>query len=520
MCENEQLKRTVVDLSKKLNHFRRKSMAAHLPPEILLGIFNQIVPPPWMLGGIRELTLDSLYSMDLEMKTILCLVCASWNRVATELLYRHVHLRSIGQVAAFSCALETPTGLGAIVRRLDIGCFIPYGYSRLFRNETQQILERCSHLTHFGFVPPSLDPMVDTPYNLSAVPMKNTVTSLAFSPDVDVDVILGLLAQLCANLRALSIPFDHHLYSELEFPQLEELNVFIMAKVRESLPISPPVIWPWSMPLLKRLLLSTMSLDPGRLAWNRFAPLFIDTYGKYLDFLSLRVPSFSSDRPLSCQNIDNTCPRLKHLAIAAMTQSDCEATLDFVNGHPIVEHLDIWCRWTAESRHPRLNAPDEDKLRAAFPSLLTCRFLDASFIYFDRIPLDFPPNPTHEKTLTSSQTPPTVSLPLWWRTIIAFVDPASPNSEYDLNDSVRFADLRIEEDSDSDSEESDSDEDDDTNDEDSASLIQSDYGQDEYSSGDSDSGYDDFDEQLPDCRQQVDRAEALEIFAAICGRNQ
>ncbi|KAJ7761051.1 hypothetical protein B0H16DRAFT_558601 [Mycena metata] len=132
-----------------------RSSSASLPPEILLKIFRDALPPPWLLAGAESLpsVLDIL-AIDSRMKLSLIGVCKSWNRVATELLYERVALHRITQLAVFVRALEDQVGLGALVRHLDIHSFVPRGYFRFFETATQRVLELCPRLIHIGFSPP------------------------------------------------------------------------------------------------------------------------------------------------------------------------------------------------------------------------------------------------------------------------------------------------------------------------------------------------------------------------------
>ncbi|KAJ7761085.1 hypothetical protein B0H16DRAFT_1719779 [Mycena metata] len=95
-----------------------------IPHEILLRIFRNSLPPPWLLNSATRdiLISNSIYSLDLTAKLSILAVCKDWYQVGTEILYEDVHLHRIGQLPAFVRALEGHAGLGDLVRRLDLSC--------------------------------------------------------------------------------------------------------------------------------------------------------------------------------------------------------------------------------------------------------------------------------------------------------------------------------------------------------------------------------------------------------------
>ncbi|KAJ7071953.1 hypothetical protein C8F01DRAFT_1101959 [Mycena amicta] len=452
--ENAELKETVRRLSTRLMKYQSRVSVAELPHEILLMIFRKCLPPSWML--VRELIPDSLYATDLERKTFLALVCKAWNRVASDLLYGNVHLRSIGQVVSFARALETQSGLGPIVRHLELSCFVSRGYRAIFEAETSRILDLCPRLAHFGFVPNFLIPTM-----VCKLPRMNpTITSLEFTPDVDFTIVLAALTQLCPGLRSLALPFTESYvdtYPQLNFPVLDELRVLIFMKKDENSGMLAPSLWNWSMPVLQGLWLVAMPNNisyRSRISWLAFAPLFLDAFGTNISFLSLHVANFWEPTILRVR-----CPKLKHLVITTTRrwQDPSSCAMPTVESHAGVRYLDVWCQCNAEIEPSRLHLPDVHKLKSGFPCLVACRFLDASFIHFHRLPLEFPPGlpafrgeivfegPRHRTSIY--ETDLRLPLPGWWRTIVDFVDPASVYSQYDLTDTARFEGHELEEDS-------------------------------------------------------------------------
>jgi hypothetical protein len=89
-------------------------------------------------------------------------VCKTWHRVGLEFLYESVALHSIGQLPAFVNALEARMGdgggtggVGAFVRQLEIGYWVPRAYYTLHETELAGVLALCPRLTHFAYNPKS-----------------------------------------------------------------------------------------------------------------------------------------------------------------------------------------------------------------------------------------------------------------------------------------------------------------------------------------------------------------------------
>ncbi|KAJ7879625.1 hypothetical protein B0H14DRAFT_1607467 [Mycena olivaceomarginata] len=120
---------------------RCRAHFSELPHEILLMIFCYALPPRWLLSGSGLQSMatypNDILSVDLRMKHSLLSVCKSWNQVGTELLYESVALRRILQLPVFVRALDGRQGLAALVKRLDMNCFVPQGYYQLHDTESE-----------------------------------------------------------------------------------------------------------------------------------------------------------------------------------------------------------------------------------------------------------------------------------------------------------------------------------------------------------------------------------------------
>ncbi|KAF7305935.1 F-box domain-containing protein [Mycena chlorophos] len=393
--ENAELRERVWYLAKRLEvyHWQAdKISVADLPHEILLPILRDALPPWWMLRGIRELTPESIHmhTVDFEMKMSLALVCRSWSAVAIEMLYSNVHLRSVGQVVAFSKALEDRTELGKLVQRLDVGAFVPRGYEVLFDQEMTRIFSLCPRLAHIAFVP--LHRIPSMVYKLPAP--HTTITSLEFSGRIEFETILDILMQMHETLCCLALEYTGNpLETEpcIEFPRLEELCIHGSSPWNPE-PRHEPTLWDWSVPNLQRLWLY------GN---QHLCHASLSKFGANITFLFLTKWSAVG-----------MCPKLQHLAVTGDAAYD---GLRFPKSHSTLQYVDLWCSPEADADADsdsdadadadggaddfplRLKIPDIEqcRLQARFPALRKCRIFDATFVHYRDIsfalsPIDMP----------------------------------------------------------------------------------------------------------------------------------
>ncbi|KAJ6507295.1 hypothetical protein C8R47DRAFT_1209215 [Mycena vitilis] len=299
--ENVRLKQANHVLTLRLGIYCRVDFAA-LPPEILLIIFRNALPPPWMLTGSKSMLLypSDVSAVDLRIKHTLLSVCKSWHGAGTELLYETVTFRRITQLPVFVRALEGRAGLGCLVKHLNLDCFVPRGYPKLYENETKRILELCPSLSHVGFSPPFWTP-VTPPFPA----MNSYITSLEFSSDIPYAVSLPVLVHHCSSLKSLVITIPAAVdggHPVLTFPKLEDLRLtleFYSAVSGSN----------WRTPNLRRLWLSRSHVE---IRFTRDAELqrtekLLETYGRTLTFL--RLTPFHAP----CQSFLDRCPALEHL---------------------------------------------------------------------------------------------------------------------------------------------------------------------------------------------------------------
>ncbi|KAJ6586396.1 hypothetical protein DFH09DRAFT_1274864 [Mycena vulgaris] len=268
----------------------------------MLIIFRCALPPSWVLTEETSLPPfpQSIWSVDLRTKLAIVRVCKPWHRIGLELLYNTVTLRRISQITTFVSALEAHDGLGSLVRKLNISCFVPRGYSELHDHEIKTIFQLCPRLSHFGFKPPFFIP--GPPKSPPAV--GRNITSLEYNRTVEYSLVFPTLVQLCASLQslALSLPTAYDAsYPTLVFEQLRSLRVGFA--VSET-PPQPK----WILPALRRLWLH------GHRCGVSDAEAFLDLFGRTISFLWL-YDFAVTPRSRTIQGLLDRCPALEHLTI-------------------------------------------------------------------------------------------------------------------------------------------------------------------------------------------------------------
>ncbi|KAJ7680926.1 hypothetical protein DFH06DRAFT_432083 [Mycena polygramma] len=356
--ENARLKQANHVLTLRLGIYCRSDFAA-LPPEILLIIFRNALPPPWMLTGSKSMLLypTDVSAVDLHIKHTLLSVCKSWHGAGTELLYETVTFRRITQLPVFVRALEGRAGLGCLVKHLNLDCFVPRGYSKLYEHESKRILELCPNLSHVGFSPPFWTP-VTPPFPA----MNPSITSLEFSSDIPYAAILPVLVQHCSSLKSLVITIPAAVdggHPILTFTKLEDLRL--------TLELDSAVSGSnWRTPNLRRLWLSRSHVE---IRFTRDAELrrtekLLDTYGRTLTFL--RLTPFHA----LFQSFLDRCPALEHLVTHHIPVSI---------KHPVLKYIDVFMSY---------EVPDQPtSWTEGLPSLRRYRRLDSATSILRDIPL-------------------------------------------------------------------------------------------------------------------------------------
>ncbi|KAF7321968.1 F-box domain-containing protein [Mycena kentingensis (nom. inval.)] len=378
-----------------------KTTSAQMPPEILEMILRGSLPPDWMVGQLRETLGPTLRSRTIAQKLGFTLVCKVWNGVATELLYESVYIHRVEQLSAFARTLEGRDGLGALVRNLELSCFVPAECKLLFEDEISKIFHLCPRVARFTHVPIFAVPSLST--HLPAV-STSTLTSLEFGAYVDFDVVQALLASVSTTVRSLKLGFfqleSPSFRTDLDFPLLEGLQVeVIYAQVQ-----NPPSvgIWDWSMPALRRMwLFAAEMVNFGRNA-GPIVERFLARYGNRLEFLSLSVWLDG----IILEELLRPCTSLVHLVLHSKTErswgfwtrSEIHSSwhLDSESrptpAHTTLKYIDIWFPRVADFRLRAIDQIFVPKIRSAYPSLRACRYLDVAFDCFRDLTLRYPPD--------------------------------------------------------------------------------------------------------------------------------
>ncbi|KAJ7074541.1 hypothetical protein C8F01DRAFT_1075975 [Mycena amicta] len=371
--ENSELKSKVDHLSMRIATSELGVSVANLPNELLLLIMRNCVPPSWMLAAE-----GSIHSYDLAAKLALAMVCRRWNHVSTELLYNTVHLHRIGQLPAFVRSLEGRPALRALVRHLQVSCFVPQGYDTLFESEMRILLDLSPRIFTLAFSPVLVRP--NRRWRFPALTSTNIV-HLQLSRHVGSEERIAALVSLSDRLLSLDIPFSPH-PTVLHLPVLADLQVDFDATEE----MTSDDIWDWTMPALRRLWLTTnfraTSRQPAHAV--RTALRLTRSYGEKLVFLSLLLHYTKGE----LQDILDQCPMLHHLVLSPVLSSPATATLH----HAQIRFIDIWVSWVEPFRISKtgcvglLEAP-------GLCSLRLCRRFDATFLcYGNAIPILFPPD--------------------------------------------------------------------------------------------------------------------------------
>ncbi|KAF8189489.1 hypothetical protein K438DRAFT_1971607 [Mycena galopus ATCC 62051] len=312
---------------------------------------------------------------DFVTKLSIIRVCKTWHRIGLEFLYESVTLNWIGQLPSFVSALEAVSGdgigVGAFVRRLEIGYWVPRGYQILQNAELNKIFRMCPRLTHFAFNPQcplgSLPAFPRVPNLRAGSQGELRVTHLEIGDRVEYPAILPALVELSPTLESLSIllpvVYDNN-YPTLTFAHLQSLRLGI--SLHSRLPGAH-----WVIPNLQQLLIHAAA-NYDYVDYNAVFQ-FLEAYGGTLKVLRVgRNPSFRpTATPIDFQQLLLPCPVLQHLSVNEGSHSDTPL-------HPEAE-------WSADVLNKR-SCLEFEHLKTTFPALRMCRYLDACSDFFPNLP--------------------------------------------------------------------------------------------------------------------------------------
>ncbi|KAJ7214469.1 hypothetical protein GGX14DRAFT_610946 [Mycena pura] len=359
-----------------------------LPEETLYFIFRLALPPSWVLihGGSLPPFPRPIWSADMCAKRAITGVCKTWHRIGVEFLYENVMLRSIGQLPAFVRTLETRRELGSFVRRLDVSCMIPRGYSLLYSTEMEKLfsLNLCPSLTHFTVNPSPAEGVVGL---RAPIGTNSTITNLdiGMCDWVNYPDIYPSLAALSQTLASLSItlPADYDVgLPQLTFTHLENMRLDI--RLSSVVPTAH-----WALPSLQRLCLpnwETWEAAPDQIGGKLRD--FVTVYGRSLTYLE--APQIT--RTDLAQAVLESCPALVHLGLYVNGSHFLPAEGAGLH-HARVATLDIFAHPSStfiRARSLELSGVDIARVRSRFPRLRAWRYVDTGMNFL----ADLLPPPT------------------------------------------------------------------------------------------------------------------------------
>ncbi|KAG1784089.1 hypothetical protein EV702DRAFT_1191094 [Suillus placidus] len=393
------------------------------PPEILLDILESALPPTVFLDASLACGPFSAWCLAQRTKKSLVLVCKFWREIGTPLLYREIHLRRIGQVAALLSTLRGNTRLGEMIMDINVSCHVMSQYLVIFDEALQCILGMSPNATRLSLSMGVCDLLVSSvrQYDLSQVVHLDVQVGNEHLPD-----ILLCLPQ-CKNLIILSLSFDTYDKDYVEYLTLEHLQEFqitVMWSVCCKLDFLDEIAWKRKLPCLCRFTVYEWRPRPSQVSQYL---KFLDAHGKCLTTLSITAPLDRAQRAVEpllhlqhVQSVLDRCPVLEHLALfppmtefagshePLLSMQNIQMLLDHCSSpmhrrplsHKTLRWMDIWATW-----HP--SAPDPNAIQVAwksqcFPQLQAIRLLDWALLRTTgpRLHLVIPPDSDYDSDET------------------------------------------------------------------------------------------------------------------------
>ncbi|KAH6913860.1 hypothetical protein BKA70DRAFT_1259693 [Coprinopsis sp. MPI-PUGE-AT-0042] len=363
--------------------FSRPCYAESLPTEVLLQVFDRLLPPRCLLDHTGVYTETSPLTMAKNQKKILMRVCRSWHQIIKPLLYENVVIRRHPQLFLLLESVQRTPSNAPLVRGLHIACCIQEPWAGAFSKALQRTLDCLNALISFTLYAPStkLPPSFTLPH------FPHGLSTLRLEPyDVqsrtnalDLAVALRLDLSIFASLRELSLyslsadtsfATGSEPFMDLQLPSLEEITLIPMCPQWLS------CISTWYMPNLRRATLNAV---------RSITTAFLERHGKTLKELQLipkgcnvwryNTPS-EGTKELSLQSL---CPRLVHLVASA------DFLIPWALQHDRVQWVDLWAPVDL-SPLPRWLNPNE------WPSLRQVRVLSKALVHLDALPFGLPPS--------------------------------------------------------------------------------------------------------------------------------
>ncbi|KAG0707780.1 hypothetical protein DFH29DRAFT_597498 [Suillus ampliporus] len=144
----------------------------------------------------------SAWCMIQRTKKYVVVVCKLWWETGTRLLYREMHLRRIGQIAALLNTLQDNARLGPMIMDINVSCQVMPQYFVMFDEALRRILEMSPNATRISLSMGICNAFISSthPYDLSKLVHLDVGNEICFSD------VLPCLPE-CKNLDVLSLSF-------------------------------------------------------------------------------------------------------------------------------------------------------------------------------------------------------------------------------------------------------------------------------------------------------------------------
>ena len=279
---------------------KKYSLVNRIPPELLELIFNRAIPPHALLDPAFFSGGRSPWCHSLRLMKSIVLVCRSWYNVGSAFLYQHICIRGFPQLECLRKTLHTsnssPRNLGALVKSLDIQCYIPESFAPQFAENLCAIMKLCPFISTFGYTSPCTLP----PSALPTSCLKSQVTHLQLRHTVHYIDLVSILHDLQDQLLVLHVEISHkEIAQRLISPESKTRLIFPSLLALSFSPFdwkSTHALYAlkadWSMPSLQRLTMVSGYPPPGSDSIARYQAAIIDflsTHGRRLLYLRIEI---------------------------------------------------------------------------------------------------------------------------------------------------------------------------------------------------------------------------------------
>ena len=360
-----------------------------MPNEILRIIFYLTTPPPFLLDSSIYRGPQSPWCFTMATKKVLIRVCRQWWHVAMPIFYEDVSLRHMTQLAALIRTVELPNvGIGSLIKRVDVMCYILPGDLLLFAIQLQRLFDRCPNVTRLGYnaitSPEPSNWICAFQYHATLCSLYPRLTYFECGENVDFANLIGVLLK-CSSLQSITC----HLRSpddkpwptgyetskfKVDLPELKALHCIVMVSGEQYL---ETIASQWGIPKLEHL--SVLNKSEGNM--KHYYQSFLRAHGHHLKFLHIRPYFFYwNEYIFDLQNLLQHCPVLEHLVIPTGNSLSLS--------HPRVTWVDVWAE-NGQQSHKVLR----DSISTAFSALRGVRVLDSSLITVPDLPSMLHPAP-------------------------------------------------------------------------------------------------------------------------------